>query len=55
MGNDMSNIIDYRDMLYKLGVKSFKQKTSVKEEKMLKLLICWDNEVSNKLDEHIIN
>ncbi len=51
MGNGMSNIINYKDVLYKLGMKACKQETSIKEENMLKLLIRWDNEVSNKIDK----
>lgn len=50
MGDDMSNVIYYQHLLWDLGIKSARQKTTLKEEKMLIQLIRWDNEVANKND-----
>lgn len=50
MGDDMSNVIYYQHLLWDLGIKSARKKTTLKEEKMLIQLIRWDNEVANKND-----
>nr|WP_308545897.1 hypothetical protein [uncultured Lachnoclostridium sp.] len=50
MGDDMSNVIYYQHLLWDLGIKSARGKTTLKEEKMLIQLIRWDNEVANKSD-----
>lgn len=50
MGDDMSNVIYYQHLLWDLGIKSARRKTTLKEEKMLIQLIRWDNEVANKND-----
>ncbi|WP_195966832.1 hypothetical protein [Clostridium sp. 1001283B150210_160208_E6] len=46
----MSNVIYYQHLLWDLGIKSARGKTTLKEEKMLIQLIRWDNEVANKND-----